>query len=142
LGWGPASPSYEISGPGAPPPASSFIATWVSVWRASFGSRPGFPKPLANRAPRRFPGADAGCCPRPPDASTGLSTEVEGAPRIVEKLPRMHTGAAHSPRLGASGSGRRLRAGGGAHRAAERASHDVDDLVHVAVGLAALGGRA
>ena len=85
LGWVPASPSYEICGPGAPPPAWSFIATWASVWRASFGSRPGFPAPLPNRAPRRFPGADAGCCPRPPGASTGLSTEVDEASRIVDK---------------------------------------------------------
>ena len=92
----------------------------------------GFPlTPPESRSPEH-PGADAGCCPRAPDASTGLSTEVDGRRAIVDN-------SAACPPRGRPGAG--LRAGRASDGPAQRPSDDVHDLIDVAIGIPIRRGR-
>jgi hypothetical protein len=93
-----------------------------SVFRGPSGSRPGFPEPLVDRGTLRYaPVRETHGRRRDPGPSTGLSTNRPIAARFVDKSGRARAAA---------------------DRSAERAAHDVDDLVDVLVGLAALGGGA
>jgi hypothetical protein len=91
------------------------------------------PDPSRAAFPGGDPGADAGCCDWRAMASTGLSTDRQTVRRKVD----------NSGREGRAGGRTRAsgRAGGASNGPAERAPHDVDDLLDVSIGVAVLGSR-
>jgi hypothetical protein len=115
--------------PGEPLPASSFIAPRgvASVFRDSSGSRSGFPKtPRESRYPRV-------ASVRMPDVTRARKWCQRGYPRTT--LIGLDWWKSH-PRDGRSGRSTRRSDG-----PAKRSPNDVNDLVDVLLGLAALGGR-